>query len=81
MSESVQSPEVVEDKPLKPVLAYTFIMLGIFALAFSAIMVKEANFEPVTNAFLRCLLGFVTLIPFGIWEVKRKECLVRTESF
>lgn len=81
MSESVQSPEVVEDKPLKPVLAYTFIMLGIFALAFSAIMVKEANFEPVTNAFLRCLLGFVTLIPFGIWEVKKKRMLSKNGIF
>lgn len=81
MSESVQSPEIVEDKPLKPILAYTFIMIGIFALAFSAIMVKEANFEPVTNAFLRCLLGFVTLIPFGIWEVKKKRMLSKNGIF
>ncbi|WP_019673225.1 DMT family transporter [Psychrobacter lutiphocae] len=62
-------------KPLSKPLAYAFIMTGIFALAFSAIMVKEANFEPVTNAFLRCLLGFITLIPFGIWEIKTKRKL------
>lgn len=47
-------------------------MLGILALAFSAIMVKEANFESVTNAFLRCLIGFLTLVPFAYWEVKNK---------
>ncbi len=54
-------------------LAYMFIMIGIFALAFSAIMVKEANFEPATNAFLRCLVGFLVLIPFAVSEIKRKD--------
>ncbi|MCV3263968.1 DMT family transporter [Vibrio harveyi] len=53
-------------------LAYMFIMIGIVALAFSAIMVKEANFEPATNAFLRCLVGFLVLIPFAVSEIKKK---------
>jgi len=50
--------------------AYVVIMSGILALAFSAIMVKEANFEPATNAFLRCLIAFVVIAPFGYreWE-------------
>ncbi|EGV42522.2 DMT family transporter [Bizionia argentinensis JUB59] len=47
-------------------------MIGILALAFSAIMVKEANFEPFTNAFLWCLIAFITLVPFAFWEIKRK---------
>lgn len=61
-----------ETKPISKTTAYIIIMLGILALAFSAIMVKEANFESVTNAFLRCLIGFVTLVPFAYWEVKNK---------
>ena len=52
-------------------MAYTIIMLGILALAFSAIMVKEANFEPSTNAFLRCAIGFIVLIPFAIHERRK----------
>lgn len=60
------------ERTLSKATAYIVIMLGILALAFSAIMVKEANFEPVTNAFLRCLMGFLTLVPFAYWEVKKK---------
>lgn len=59
-------------KTISKTTAYIIIMIGILALAFSAIMVKEANFEPVTNAFLRCLIGFLTLVPFAYWEVKKK---------
>lgn len=62
---------------LSKTTAYTIIMLGILALAFSAIMVKEANFEPVTNAFLRCLIGFVVLIPFAYREMKKHGKLNR----
>lgn len=58
-------------KTISKTTAYTIIMLGILALAFSAIMVKEANFEPATNAFLRCLIGFVVLIPFAYREMKK----------
>ncbi|WP_340699730.1 DMT family transporter [Vibrio harveyi] len=65
---STSGPEKKMSKPL----AYMFIMIGIFALAFSAIMVKEANFEPATNAFLRCLVGFLVLIPFAVSEIKKK---------
>lgn len=64
-------------KTVSKTTAYTIIMLGILALAFSAIMVKEANFEPVTNAFLRCLIGFVVLIPFAYHEKKKHGALNR----
>ena len=64
-------------KTISKTTAYTIIMLGILALAFSAIMVKEANFEPVTNAFLRCLIGFVVLIPFALREKKKHGPLNR----
>ena len=70
MADSIKTTKPT--KPLKKATAYLIIMLGILALAFSAIMVKEANFEAVTNAFLRCLMGFLTLVPFAYWEIKRK---------
>jgi len=41
-------------------------------------MVKEANFEPATNAFLRCLIAFVVLAPFGILEWRKKGKLNRS---
>lgn len=64
-------------KTLNKTTAYIIIMIGILALAFSAIMVKESNFEPVTNAFLRCLIGFVVLIPFAYMEKKKHGKLNR----
>lgn len=73
MSETSKKSHVALSKPI----AYTIIMIGIVALAFSAIMVKEANFEPATNAFLRCFIAFVTLVPFAYWEVKKKGKLNR----
>ena len=52
-------------KSITKATAYIIIMIGTLALAFSAIMVKEANFEPLTNTFLCCLIGFTVLIPTG----------------
>lgn len=52
--------------------AFIILMIGVLALAFSAIMVKEANFEPSTSAFLRCAIAFVVLIPFAYREYKKK---------
>lgn len=57
--------------------AVVIMMLGVVALAFSAIMVKEANFEPATSAFLRCAIAFVTLIPFAVHEIRKKGKLSR----
>ncbi|MBX3051947.1 MAG: DMT family transporter [Caldilineaceae bacterium] len=70
-------PDSLNDKNISKATAYTVIMLGILALAFSAIMVKEANFEPATNAFLRCLIAFVVLAPFAYMEWKKKGKLNR----
>ncbi len=61
--------------------AFIILMLGILALAFSAIMVKEANFEPSTSAFLRCAIAFVSLIPFALYEIKRKGMLSKQGFF
>lgn len=69
------SQEIKNTRTLSKPIAYIIIMLGIGALAFSAIMVKLSNFEPVTNAFLRCFFGFLTLVPFAVWEIKRKGAL------
>src|SRR5690625_3170348 len=52
--------------------AVVIMMLGVVALAFSTIAVKEANFDPASSAFLRCSIAFVTLIPFAIHEIKKK---------
>ncbi|MDY5133163.1 DMT family transporter [Actinotignum urinale] len=51
--------------------AATVLMIGVVALAFSGIMVKEANFEPATNAFLRVAIGLVALLPFGWNEIRK----------
>jgi drug/metabolite transporter (DMT)-like permease len=59
-------------KTISATKAFVILMLGVLALAFSAIMVKEANFEPVTSAFLRCALAFVVLIPFAYQEIRKK---------
>lgn len=58
--------------------AFTILMLGVLALSYSAIMVKDANFEPATSAFLRCAIAFVTLIPFAWREIKKKGILDNT---
>ncbi|WKD58620.1 DMT family transporter [Corynebacterium caspium] len=52
--------------------ASAVLMIGVFALAFSGILVKESNFEPATNAWLRIAIGLLTLLPFGFFEMKKK---------
>ena len=47
-------------------------MIGVVALAFSAILVKTANFEPATSSFLRTGIAIVVLLPFALLEVRRK---------
>ena len=72
MSTSTSSPTMNMSK------AVIIMMLGVVALAFSAIAVKEANFEPSTSAFLRCAIAFVVLLPFALNEIKKKGKLSRT---
>src|SRR5690554_377614 len=72
MSTTTSSPTMNMSK------AVTIMMIGVVALAFSAIAVKEANFEPATSAFLRCAIAFVVLLPFGLNEIKKKGKLSKT---
>lgn len=58
--------------------AYTILIIGIVFLAFTAPWVKMSNFEPATSAFLRCSLGFLSLLPFMIRERKKVGSLSKT---
>jgi drug/metabolite transporter (DMT)-like permease len=64
-------------KTMSTGMAFAILMIGILALSYSAIMVKDANFEPATSAFLRCAIAFVVLIPFAFFEIKKKGFLDR----
>lgn len=52
-------------------MAYSLLLIGIGALAFTAPWVKLSNFEPATSAVLRCAIGLLALIPFVIREYKK----------
>lgn len=52
--------------------AATILLIGVLALAFSAILVKTANFEPATSSFLRTTIALVVLAPFAFREIQRK---------
>lgn len=51
------------------------IALGTAMLAFTPIWVKATNMDPATQAFLRILIGVICLLPFYLWEIKRKGSL------
>lgn len=61
-----------------PALAYTVLLIGIVALAFTAPWVKLANFEPATSAILRVGIALVALIPFAFREWAQKGGINRT---
>jgi len=61
-----------------PALAYTILLIGIAALAFTAPWVKLANFEPATSAILRVGIALVVLIPFALREKARNGGLNKT---
>ncbi|WIM67703.1 DMT family transporter [Corynebacterium breve] len=64
--------------PVKPVghgKAVLILALGTAFLAFTPIWVKASNMDPATQAFLRVSIGFLALLPFGIWEMKNKQSL------
>ena len=52
--------------------AVWILMIGTACLAFTAIWVKGANFEPATSVVLRCWLPIVIFIPFAYREYKKK---------
>lgn len=55
--------------------AVLIIALGTACLAFTPIWVKASNMDPATQAFLRVLIGFLVLLPIGLWEIKNKQAL------
>lgn len=57
--------------------AVLILAIGTAFLAFTPIWVKASNMDPATQAFLRVLIGFLILLPIGIWEIKRKGSLPR----
>ena len=52
--------------------AVAILLIGTACLAFSAIWVKGANFEPATSVVLRCWLPIVLFLPFAWREYKKK---------
>lgn len=52
--------------------AVLIIALGTACLAFTPIWVKASNMDPATQAFLRVLIGFLVLLPIGLWEIKKQ---------
>ncbi len=52
--------------------AVTVLLIGTAALAFSGIWVKASNFEPATSVVLRCWLALIFLLPFMLWEIRKK---------
>jgi hypothetical protein len=64
------------DKKMSAAKAFIILMIGVLALAYSAILVKDANFEPATSAFLRCSIAFFVLLPFAFLEIKKKVFLI-----
>jgi len=67
-----------DDESGSPALAYTILLVGIAALAFTAPWVKLANFEPATSAILRVGIALVALIPFALREKAQKGGINRT---
>lgn len=66
--------------PVKPVShgkALAVLVLGTAFLASTPLLVKAANMDPASQAFLRVSIGFLILLPFGIWEIKKKEGLTK----
>ncbi|MBY4796857.1 DMT family transporter [Collinsella sp. AGMB00827] len=55
--------------------AYIIILLGLLAHAFTAPMVKIANFEPFTSVILRCGIGALCMLPFAFHEIKKLGAL------
>ena len=52
--------------------AVSILMIGTACLAFTAIWVKGANFEPATSVVLRCWLPIIIFVPFAWREYKKK---------
>lgn len=54
---------------------FIIIIIGLIFHAISGALVKAANFEPVTSAFLRVIIAFAALAPVGYYEVYKKRVI------
>lgn len=61
--------------------AVAILLIGTACLAFTAIWVKGANFEPATSVVLRCWLPIVIFLPYAIREYKKKGSLNKAGFF
>jgi drug/metabolite transporter (DMT)-like permease len=51
---------------------HSSVLIGALCLSVSAILVKLADVDAVTTAFLRCALAVVVLLPLAAWEGRRR---------
>ena len=54
---------------------YGSVLVGALCLSVSAILVKLADVDAPTTAFLRCALAVVMLVPLALWERHRHRSL------
>lgn len=57
--------------------AVLWLLIGTLFLSGTPLWVKASNMDPATQAFLRVILGFLLLVPFGIREMRTKQGLHR----
>lgn len=57
--------------------AVLVLLLGTMFLAGTPLWVKASNMDPATQAFLRVILAFLILLPFGLNEIRKKRALPR----
>ncbi len=55
--------------------AVLVLLVGTLFLSGTPLWVKAANMDPATQAWLRVILGFLCLLPFGIMEIRKKQAL------
>lgn len=55
--------------------AVIVLLLGTLFLAGTPLWVKASNMDPATQAWLRVILGFLCLLPFGVMEIRNKQAL------
>ncbi|GAA2066374.1 DMT family transporter [Williamsia deligens] len=54
---------------------YGSVLIGALCLSVSAVLVKLADVDAATTAFLRCALAVVVLLPLAVWERRRRGSL------
>lgn len=80
MSQVSTATGVRNPMPVKEVShgkAVLWLLVGTIFLSGTPLWVKASNMDPATQAFLRVILGFLLLLPFGIQEIRKKQGLHR----